>query len=329
MGKVPLSRVMAGLQTSYTQYFNRRHRRAGHLFQGRYKAFLVEKDRYARDGAVHPREPGPGRHGEEGEWHVWSSDRYFRRGEGPAWLDLDRVLPILGRTRAAGRGIPAPDARGRNSPTRLPAHGQVVKGGETSQIGSWQRPESRRPSAELRLDRRPVVSRGEGVGFVEMKGPAGTAGGAAQLLTAWLGRGWAASRCRGRPGFRTRPSTFARGVGGWRKRSRRCRSGPGNPARSGNPPPITSLRPLRLDFAPNGSSAGLRSRGARLPSGRLRAPRAQSPTPGKRLCPRSNARTDLGGPPRPSSRNYRGDVPGNQSRFRRICSRWSAGSKRM
>src|SRR6266540_7041284 len=46
-GNDPLSRIMAGLQSSYTQYFNRRHDRSGHLFQGRYKAFLVEKDRYA------------------------------------------------------------------------------------------------------------------------------------------------------------------------------------------------------------------------------------------------------------------------------------------
>src|SRR5216683_2663529 len=33
-GEFPLSRVMAGLQSSYTQWFNRRHKRAGHLFQG-------------------------------------------------------------------------------------------------------------------------------------------------------------------------------------------------------------------------------------------------------------------------------------------------------
>jgi len=46
-GKTPLSRIMACLQSSYTQYFNRRHRRVGHLFQGRYKAWLVEKDFYA------------------------------------------------------------------------------------------------------------------------------------------------------------------------------------------------------------------------------------------------------------------------------------------
>ena len=46
-GKARLSRIMACLQSSYTQYFNRRHRRVGHLFQGRCKAFLIEKDRYA------------------------------------------------------------------------------------------------------------------------------------------------------------------------------------------------------------------------------------------------------------------------------------------
>src|ERR671919_571073 len=34
----PLSRFMQGLQQSYTQYFNRKHRKVGPLFQGRYKA---------------------------------------------------------------------------------------------------------------------------------------------------------------------------------------------------------------------------------------------------------------------------------------------------
>ena len=36
-----LSRWMHWLMVSYTVYFNRRHRRSGHLFQGRYKSFLV------------------------------------------------------------------------------------------------------------------------------------------------------------------------------------------------------------------------------------------------------------------------------------------------
>lgn len=37
---------MQGLQQSYTQYFNRKHRKVGHLFQGRYKAIICDKDEY-------------------------------------------------------------------------------------------------------------------------------------------------------------------------------------------------------------------------------------------------------------------------------------------
>ena len=39
-----LSRGMGRLNMAYAQGFNRRHERAGHLFQGRYKAIVVEKD---------------------------------------------------------------------------------------------------------------------------------------------------------------------------------------------------------------------------------------------------------------------------------------------
>ncbi len=41
-----LGRWMHRLQTAYTVYYNRRHRRSGHLFQGRYTAVLVEGDEY-------------------------------------------------------------------------------------------------------------------------------------------------------------------------------------------------------------------------------------------------------------------------------------------
>ena len=41
-----LGRFMHRWQTAYTVYFNRRHRRVGHLVQGRYGAWLVERDAY-------------------------------------------------------------------------------------------------------------------------------------------------------------------------------------------------------------------------------------------------------------------------------------------
>jgi REP element-mobilizing transposase RayT len=41
-----LSKGMRQLNGIYTQAFNRKHSRVGHLFQGRYKAILVDKDSY-------------------------------------------------------------------------------------------------------------------------------------------------------------------------------------------------------------------------------------------------------------------------------------------
>ncbi len=101
-GRDPLSRIMAGLQSSYTQYFNRRHRRVGHLFQGRYKAFMVEKDRYglALLRYIHEN-PVKARIAMKAEEYPWSSDRYYRRGKGPEWLDVDHLMAMLGTRRSA------------------------------------------------------------------------------------------------------------------------------------------------------------------------------------------------------------------------------------
>ena len=41
-----LSEFMRHLNISYTSYFNRRHKRSGHLFQGRFKSFIIDKDAY-------------------------------------------------------------------------------------------------------------------------------------------------------------------------------------------------------------------------------------------------------------------------------------------
>ena len=99
-GPTKLSRVMLALQSAYTQWFNRRHGRVGHLFQGRYKAFLIEKDRYllALVRYIH-RNPLAAGLGTRAEDYAWSSDRYYRLRKPPDWLDVDRVLPLLGPTR--------------------------------------------------------------------------------------------------------------------------------------------------------------------------------------------------------------------------------------
>ncbi|MBU2573968.1 MAG: transposase [Elusimicrobia bacterium] len=48
-GERPLSELMRRLMTGYVSYFNRRHTRAGHLFQNRYKSILCDADEYLKE----------------------------------------------------------------------------------------------------------------------------------------------------------------------------------------------------------------------------------------------------------------------------------------
>lgn len=45
-GDGPLSRTMQTLQFTYSQYYNRRYDKTGHVFQGRYHAILCDRDAY-------------------------------------------------------------------------------------------------------------------------------------------------------------------------------------------------------------------------------------------------------------------------------------------
>lgn len=42
----PISRIMQRVLTGYSQYHNRRYKKIGHLFEGRYKSILCQTDRY-------------------------------------------------------------------------------------------------------------------------------------------------------------------------------------------------------------------------------------------------------------------------------------------
>jgi DNA-binding transcriptional regulator YhcF (GntR family) len=94
-----LSLGMRQLNGVYTQSFNRRHRRVGHLFQGRFKAILVEKDSYllelCRYIVLNPIRVK--RTGEIGAWK-WSS---YRATAGltsvPEFLTVDWVLAQFGK----------------------------------------------------------------------------------------------------------------------------------------------------------------------------------------------------------------------------------------
>lgn len=132
-GPVKLSRVMLALQSGYTQWFNRRHGRVGHLFQGRYKAFLVERERYLLTLIcyIHQNPVAAGLV-ERPQDFTWSSDRYYRRGRAPEWLDLDHVFPLFGPTRrvAASRYRKLMGEAVSETYESLRSHAQAIKGDE-------------------------------------------------------------------------------------------------------------------------------------------------------------------------------------------------------
>jgi len=107
-----LSRFMGSLLTGYTVYYNRRHRRAGHLMQGRYGAQVVEGNEYllklSRYIHLNPvqikpvkSQPLPDRL-RALRSYVWSSfGEYSGRAKSGGWLKTEPILHLMGE--AIGR----------------------------------------------------------------------------------------------------------------------------------------------------------------------------------------------------------------------------------
>jgi REP element-mobilizing transposase RayT len=132
-----LSRLMRHVNGIYTQAYNRRHSKVGHLFQGRFKAVLVDRDAYllevCRYVDLNPVRSGMVRRPQD--W-TWSSYRaHTGRIEGPAWLD-STVLHRQLASRAPRRDGPGRYAefvaQGRNVKLWEEAlAGQIYLGDET------------------------------------------------------------------------------------------------------------------------------------------------------------------------------------------------------
>ncbi|MFJ2986492.1 transposase [Collimonas sp. NPDC087041] len=130
-----LSQGMRQLNGVYTQSTNRRHGRVEHVFQGRYKAILVEKDSYllelSRYVVLNPVRARMVK--DIGKWR-WSSYAAMLGGEvAPGWLQTDWILGQFSRQRKraiakyidfvrAGIGLPSIWENVR---------GQVYLGGDT------------------------------------------------------------------------------------------------------------------------------------------------------------------------------------------------------
>jgi putative transposase len=99
--EVPLSRIMKGILQSHTQWFNRKYKTVGHLFQGRYKAILCDKTTYllvlvrylhvncVRSGLV--KDPAK---------YKWSSHRIYLGSDLSTLVDPKLVLDQFSKKRS-------------------------------------------------------------------------------------------------------------------------------------------------------------------------------------------------------------------------------------
>lgn len=104
-----LSAGMRHLNGVFTQAVNRKHKRIGHVFQGRYKAILVEKDAYllelTRYVVLNPVRANMVE--DAGAWQWSSYQSMIGEADSPPWLQTDWLLAQFGETRniAIGRYI--------------------------------------------------------------------------------------------------------------------------------------------------------------------------------------------------------------------------------
>lgn len=100
-----LSRLMHDLNGSYTNYLNRKRRRSGHLFQGRYKGIVVERDSYLLELSRYLHlNPVRARLVAKPEEYPYSSYRaYVSRGEDDL-TDRDLILGMISGDGRGGRG---------------------------------------------------------------------------------------------------------------------------------------------------------------------------------------------------------------------------------
>jgi REP element-mobilizing transposase RayT len=140
-----LSKAMRQLNGVYTQAFNRRHGRVGHVLQGRFKAIIVDRDSYllelCRYVVLNPVRAKAARKPDSYQWSSYRATAGL--ASAPPFLTVDWVLAQFGRQRAvAQRKYQAfvAEGIGQGSPWEH-LQGQVLLGSEqfVERLAAWLR----------------------------------------------------------------------------------------------------------------------------------------------------------------------------------------------
>jgi REP element-mobilizing transposase RayT len=152
-----LSKGMRQLNGLYTQRYNRRHAIVGHLFQGRYKAIIVQKEIHllelSRYVVLNPVRAGIVTRPEDWPWSSYLA--MLGTSPVPKWLQTDWLLQQFGATRnnamaeyikfvAAGHDCSSPLSQTRH---------QLLLGDDAF-VARYQQPNTRDPLIEVPLSQK-------------------------------------------------------------------------------------------------------------------------------------------------------------------------------
>ena len=104
VGETPLSRIIQNLSQRYTSWINRKHEKSGHVFQGRYKAIVIDADSYLLE-LIRYIHLNPVRAGLVSlpEHYPWSSDDSYKDESKHSWVTTDWVLSQFSDNRNHAR----------------------------------------------------------------------------------------------------------------------------------------------------------------------------------------------------------------------------------
>jgi len=93
VGDISISQIVHHLAFRYTQYINKKYKRIGHLFQGRFKSVLVDDEKYLKEliRYIHLN-PVRAAMTDSPENYFWSSHQAYLGLNNYVWLQTDRVL---------------------------------------------------------------------------------------------------------------------------------------------------------------------------------------------------------------------------------------------
>lgn len=147
-GEKGISAVMRKQLTWYAQYYNRRHKRTGHLFENRYKSILCDEDNYLlaliRYIHLNPVRARIVKTLPELDRYPWSGHSAVLGKRDCPWMDSDYVLLQFNETKRRARNAYRTFVMEGMNQGQVP---ELTGGGLIRSKGGWSKVESARRSS--------------------------------------------------------------------------------------------------------------------------------------------------------------------------------------